>query len=60
MICEATGKHVHRSRRAAETHVRQLARLKAYEGHPYMCIWCGGWHIGRAKLREHKNKYETP
>lgn len=49
----------HPSRGAAEAHLRSLTKLDtSYDGKVYPCIYCHGWHIGRAKKLLHKNKYK--
>jgi hypothetical protein len=42
-------KHWHRSRGAAEAHVRALERLGKADvrTEAYACRYCQGWHVGR-------------
>lgn len=58
MICEDAGKIIHNSKQKAHQHVWHLNETQGkYEGRPYRCTFCRGWHVGRAKENAHKNKY---
>lgn len=58
-ICPQEGKHIHRSRNAALSSLKQLRERKdpEYKGEVYRCIYCGGWHFGRQTKNAHKSKY---
>lgn len=46
--CWKTGKHKHKSRGAAEAHLRHLVDKHSYkDAAAYPCPWCKGWHVGR-------------
>jgi hypothetical protein len=50
-MASCRGKHRHKSRGAAEAHLRALARR--YQALPpmraYLCPACWGWHVGRVR-----------
>lgn len=53
-VKECLRKHKHLSRGAADAHIRALLKIEATDAermHPYACWYCGGWHVGREKLR---------
>lgn len=55
-------KHCHKSKGAAEAHLRGLDRLPERRlgderQHPYFCPWCRAWHVGRSKASAHQNRY---
>jgi len=63
-LCLETGKHRHKSRVAAQAHLRSAVEQNILEGVVvdrvvYSCKYCLGWHIGRQKKSAHKNKYRV-
>jgi hypothetical protein len=47
-------KEPHKSRGAAEAHLRALRKRFGDTGTlaPYVCTYCGHWHIGRSKRQD--------
>lgn len=60
-ICSRSGKQIHYSRGEAQAQLRSILsnNNRNYDGKPYACIYCGGWHVGRRKKNARRNKYEN-
>ena len=56
-LCAETGKVIKTSEGAAAAQLRSLQEYNGYPGCVYPCIYCKGWHVGRAKKNAKKNKY---
>lgn len=41
------GKHPHKTRRKAMTHLRRNRESHPYDGEVYYCQECAAWHVGR-------------
>ena len=46
--------------KSEETAGKSAARMSLPYGktlEPYQCVWCGGWHIGRAMTPEERQRW---
>lgn len=46
--CEVTGKQRHASRSRAKQHAKHLKRRGSTGVHPYLCRYCGDYHVGHS------------
>jgi len=59
-VCRRSGKHIHKSRGAAEAHIRSLVKIEPdIQWNAYLCVYCRGWHVGRSRKGAHRNKYAS-
>lgn len=56
-VCHQTGKHIHASKGEAQAHLWNLKQQKEANWEVYVCRFCGGWHVGRAKQKAHNSKH---
>jgi hypothetical protein len=56
-VCRETGKVIHDSRGAAETHSRSLKRKDGDPLETYPCEHCHGWHVGHPKFSARQNRF---